>query len=804
MTMEGASSDARCSGGGNLASVTGPGGGSEAAVVEADSLQAAASSPGNNSSPTAAEQMQNDDMDADDEDDEDDPLSITDSSNNSLNRAPTSREMRNRAEKQRRDKLNTYIQELSQINPLISSSERKMDKTSVLRLSAALMRLKKCREALEESMECEMAAEAQPAVNSFDNNNSICKSDAVNNKSSAATLPSSSSSVKSFRSKQSFSPWLPFPESLTEHMLEDMNSFLLILAGNGKIIYVSTSVVKLLGHTQSELMGQSLYNFTCKTDHEFLRSGLQIDPDGDPGPNINARCQRKNFFIKLCQKSTGRSDSAQFEVFQIIGSLKVLGGNNNATNAAEAHSTQICRKSTGRIRESGSSHQGQNQNQPDVVLMAIAKMANLRTSNLVCMDSNKEEYFTRHNLDGDIMFCDQRVSITCGYMVDELCGSSAFRYVHVKDLNWLLVSLRQMFTKNGFGYSTYRLLSKTGDFVYMRSHGTLEFDKETSKVISFVCVNTLLSEEDGKKGVEEMKKRFNANTKNSQANIIIKNEELGEDIDMMKDPFQMTQMIKKLLRTYNVPQTPVNEEVPESEYRKCFVASKSLPPPTASMKIMQRRSSTASGTPMHNQVSPTSPGPSKNCATRRPSKFEQDLHPLPSESHQLDTRFQTGKGTCVGRPRSQRQRAASQDPPVKQSRRGRPRGSGIGTKRKAVKCEADTPTAKRSLHSTISFTCEDQSFKVLHASVVDEPLSMGLWDDSGNSIMEGMSSLCDDSQGLAMFDDFHLQLSPSQHSLQVQTVAKTTMSESNEDTASVCGAIHELTSSIDRQPDIGI
>jgi Helix-loop-helix DNA-binding domain len=52
--------------------------------------------------------------------------------------------MRNRAEKQRRDKLNTYIAELAQINPYISESNKKMDKTSVLRLSAALMRLHKC------------------------------------------------------------------------------------------------------------------------------------------------------------------------------------------------------------------------------------------------------------------------------------------------------------------------------------------------------------------------------------------------------------------------------------------------------------------------------------------------------------------------------------------------------------------------------------------------------------------------------------------------------------------------------------
>jgi hypothetical protein len=55
--------------------------------------------------------------------------------------------------------------------------------------------------------------------------------------------------------------------------------------------------------------------------------------------------QRKNFFLKLSQKSTSRSDISQYEIFQITGHLKVLGGGNNNV---DAQSTQICRKSTTR------------------------------------------------------------------------------------------------------------------------------------------------------------------------------------------------------------------------------------------------------------------------------------------------------------------------------------------------------------------------------------------------------------------------------------------------------------------------
>lgn len=49
--------------------------------------------------------------------------------------------MRNLAEKQRRTKLNAAINDLSQLVPMISNSSKKIEKTSVLRLSAVYLRL---------------------------------------------------------------------------------------------------------------------------------------------------------------------------------------------------------------------------------------------------------------------------------------------------------------------------------------------------------------------------------------------------------------------------------------------------------------------------------------------------------------------------------------------------------------------------------------------------------------------------------------------------------------------------------------
>lgn len=49
--------------------------------------------------------------------------------------------MRNLAEKMRRDKLNMYIAELSSLVPIVAMATKRMDKTSVLRLSANFLRI---------------------------------------------------------------------------------------------------------------------------------------------------------------------------------------------------------------------------------------------------------------------------------------------------------------------------------------------------------------------------------------------------------------------------------------------------------------------------------------------------------------------------------------------------------------------------------------------------------------------------------------------------------------------------------------
>lgn len=61
-----------------------------------------------------------------------------------------------------------------------------------------------------------------------------------------------------------------------------------------------------------------------------------------------------------------------------------------------------------------------------------------------------------------------------------------------------------------YGSSCYRLRSKTGEFIYLKTHGYLELSANTESFASFICVNTLVANEEGENEIRQMQKRFSA------------------------------------------------------------------------------------------------------------------------------------------------------------------------------------------------------------------------------------------------------------------------------------------------------
>ena len=97
------------------------------------------------------------------------------------------------------------------------------------------------------------------------------------------------------------------------------------------------------------------------------------------------------------------------------------------------------------------------------------------------------------------------------------------------------------------GESCYRLMSRSGKFIYLKTRGYLEVDETTHQVHSFICINTLVPEDEGKRLVREMKKKFSVMINKAEYAA------LESDIPAVENPEQIEKAIFSLINNLNVP-----------------------------------------------------------------------------------------------------------------------------------------------------------------------------------------------------------------------------------------------------------
>ncbi|XP_065217591.1 aryl hydrocarbon receptor nuclear translocator-like isoform X2 [Planococcus citri] len=471
----------------------------------------------------------------------------------------SNRMMRNLAEKMRRDKLNTYINELSTLVPMVSNSPKKMDKTSVLRLATTYLRIHRVTEATRDQRN---------------------------------VLPQILSS----------SEW---PQTL----LDKMDGVMLIVTSAGKIVFISHNIEKVLGHTQTELMGHGLSNITFPPDLPELRRCLTPDKeDENCSDNANANnCtlverQRRSFCLRLRHRCLARSEQPQYEPMHLNGFLRVP---KKYTCQAQKKS----RKCKGEMTATNSN---------EILLVAVMKPAREMTL-MSIVEASQEEYVTRHWYDGRIVFCDQRISLVSGYLPEEVKGLQAFQFMAKEEVHWVMIALRQMlWNREGFGKSCYRLKRKNGDFIYMVTHGYLEPCEDLQKS-TFVCVNTLVSSEEGEREIRNMKKKFTpiierreepaiAAIAEKYAFIRTRDRNVPDHNPTTEDPAELKNALKAMV-TNIPPPTEVKEDPEkcrETQFAKVKYISKTLPPPTIPtgkvITVLEEKTASAS-----TSASPTSP-----------------------------------------------------------------------------------------------------------------------------------------------------------------------------------------------------
>lgn len=380
-------------------------------------------------SDTSTDDREDEDEEEEQEEEEEEEEDDDDESTVSSKSASSNRQMRNIAEKLRRDKLNMHISELASIVPMVSSASKRIDKTSVLRLSAAYLRI-------------------------YQN------------------LLTNNSDGKEWR------PYFLKKDDLGGLLLEAVNGFLLVIAtSSGKVIYVSDGIEKILGHLPIDVLGHSIYNILHSDDHSLMQQHLQCSDEDEN--------RRRSFYCRLSERSLSRSDCSRYDLVHILGHIRSVEQLNHHIDAE-----------TSLVRE-------------NLLVSIVRLLRNEPIAEISWMAGHCDQYITHHALDGRIICADHRISLITGHLPEEVVGKSAYDYIFFKDIPVAAVSHREIFTSNsGTSRAVYRLQSRTGKLIYLKSQGVLQFDPVTHKVESFLCINKLLSEDDGRLALHEVQIRF--------------------------------------------------------------------------------------------------------------------------------------------------------------------------------------------------------------------------------------------------------------------------------------------------------
>ncbi|CAH0716048.1 unnamed protein product, partial [Brenthis ino] len=406
------------------------------------------------------------------------------------------REIRNKAEKQRRDKMNQSVRRLASIVPTVTRQGRKLNKTSVLRLAAHYLR----------------------------------------------------SHQHVFGSSIDRGP--EFSMKFTETLLKNFKGFLITITYKGIVVVVSKNVQEYLGYSELDLLGQNVFSIVHNDDHQLLRDQLyprscaltskgelSIPKEIDAEKKIAEALanERRSFIIRFKKHSQQRSEAVQYVTCHVEGSLR-------KSDLAGARSEQVINVGR-RVRSRGDNPFACGN---DIVFIGMVRPHVETFITESSLESFKMEYRTRHSIDGEIIQCEQRIALVTGYMTHEVNGVNAMNFMHRDDVRWVIIALREMYDQHRLvGESCYRLMTKNGQFIYMRTLGRLDVDQTSNAVTSFVCTNTVVAEQEGEQLIKLMKKKFTL-----RANIAEdprEGEEIPEENEKVTLPVEDPTLLEKVI-----------------------------------------------------------------------------------------------------------------------------------------------------------------------------------------------------------------------------------------------------------------
>ncbi|XP_018516801.1 aryl hydrocarbon receptor [Lates calcarifer] len=366
--------------------------------------------------------------------------------------------------KRHRDRLNSELDKLTSLLPFTEEVRARLDKLSVLRLSVGYLKVKSFFKATMKKSQ---------NGSSWTSERSLMFGGSVPNALTPPSSTSTSSPSMTFTSQVTSIDGVGFSEG--DLLLQALNGFVLVVTAEGYIFYTSPTIQDFLGFHQSDVVHQSVFELIHTDDRALFRRQLHFalnpttsNQDGtaqstseqssadisssvmtyepEAVPPENSSFLERNF---CCRFRCLLDNSSGFLALNFRGRLKFLHGQN-------------------RVSEDGTLVP------PQLALFAIAtplqppSILEIRTKTLI--------FQTKHKLDFTPMGIDTRGKVVLGYNETELCTKgSGYHFIHAADMMYCADNHIRMIKTGDSGLTVFRLLAKTGTWVWVQANARLVF-----------------------------------------------------------------------------------------------------------------------------------------------------------------------------------------------------------------------------------------------------------------------------------------------------------------------------------------
>lgn len=381
---------------------------------------------------------------------------------NPLGKDKYARENHCEIERRRRNKMSSYITELSDMVPTCNALARKPDKLTILRMAVA--HIKSLR-------------------------------------GISSTPPQNDSSYK---------PSFLTDNELKHLILEAADGFLFVVScDTGRIIYVSDSVTPVLHHSQADWFGTSIYDHIHPEDNEKVREQLSTQDTANNGRILDLKTgtvkkEGSQSSMRLCMGSRRgficrlRLGNVNPEVLGYMNRVRhrnVLGNvSRDNCNYTVVHCTGYIKNwpPQGLHMDRG----GQNPDDPQgssCCLVAIGRLqvTSMPNANDIAGPESQQEFVSRHSMDGKFTFADQRVINLLGYAPQELLGKTCYDFIHNEDQAHMKENFDQVVKMKGQVMNfMYRFRAKSGDWIWLRTNAFAFLNPYTDDIEYVVCTNS--------------------------------------------------------------------------------------------------------------------------------------------------------------------------------------------------------------------------------------------------------------------------------------------------------------------------